>query len=100
MWKKGTLSTTGRNVNCDSHSGKWNENFSKIKNTTIKWSNHLIYEYVPKGSESSILKKYVQYQVHLEEEWQPTPVFLPGKSHGQSSVVGCRPRGCKELETS
>ena len=22
--------------------------------------------------------------------WQPTPVFLPGESHGQRSVVGCR----------
>ena len=24
----------------------------------------------------------------LEEEWQPTPVFLPGKSSGQGSLVG------------
>ena len=23
-----------------------------------------------------------------EEEWQPTPVLLPGKSHGQRSLVG------------
>ena len=23
-----------------------------------------------------------------EGKWQPTPVFLPGKSHGQSSLVG------------
>ena len=23
--------------------------------------------------------------------WQPTPVFLPGESHGQRSLVGCRP---------
>ena len=28
-------------------------------------------------------------------KWQPTPVFLPGKSHGQSSLTGCSPRGCK-----
>ena len=25
--------------------------------------------------------------------WQPTPVFLPGESHGQRSLVGCRPWG-------
>ena len=25
-------------------------------------------------------------------KWQPTPVFLPGKSHGQRSLVGCSPR--------
>ena len=23
--------------------------------------------------------------------WQPTPVFLPGESHGRGSLVGCRP---------
>ena len=26
----------------------------------------------------------------------PTPVLLPGKSHGRRSLVGCSPRGCKE----
>ena len=24
-------------------------------------------------------------------EWQPTPVFLPGESHGQRSLVGYSP---------
>ena len=24
-------------------------------------------------------------------QWHPTPVLLPGKSHGQRSLVGCRP---------
>ena len=28
-------------------------------------------------------------------KWQPTPGFLPGKSHGQRSLVGCSPWGCK-----
>ena len=26
-----------------------------------------------------------------KKEWQPTPVFLPGESHGQRSLVGCSP---------
>ena len=26
-------------------------------------------------------------------QWQPTPAFLPGKSHGQRSLVGCSPWG-------
>ena len=30
-------------------------------------------------------------------EWQSIPVFLPGKSHGQRSLAGYRPGGCKEL---
>ena len=32
--------------------------------------------------------------------WQPTPVFLPGESHGQRSLVGYSPQGCKELDTT
>ena len=28
--------------------------------------------------------------------WQPTPVFLPGESHGQRSLAGYGPEGCKE----
>ena len=31
---------------------------------------------------------------------QPTPVRLPGKSHGQRGLVGCSPRGCEELDTT
>ena len=27
---------------------------------------------------------------------KPTPVFLPGKSHGQRRLVGCSPWGLKE----
>ena len=30
--------------------------------------------------------------------WQPTPVFLPVESHGQSSLAGYSPRGCKESD--
>ena len=29
---------------------------------------------------------------------QPTPVLLPGKSHGQRSLAGCSPRGRKALD--
>ena len=29
--------------------------------------------------------------------WLPTPVFLPGKSHGQRSLAGYNPWGRKEL---
>ena len=26
---------------------------------------------------------------HWRRKWQPTPVFLPGESQGQGSLVGC-----------
>ena len=31
-------------------------------------------------------------------QWQPTPVLLPGKSHGRRSLVGCIPWGSEELD--
>ena len=31
-------------------------------------------------------------------QWNPTPVFSPGKSHGQRSLVGCSPWGCYESD--
>ena len=31
---------------------------------------------------------------------QPTPVFLPGESHGQRGLVGYSPRGRKESDTT
>ena len=34
----------------------------------------------------------------LEEGMTPTPVFLPGESHGQRSVAGYSPWGHKELD--
>ena len=35
-----------------------------------------------------------------KRKWQPTPVFLHGESHGQRSLVGYSPWGCKELDTT
>ena len=37
-------------------------------------------------------------KIPWRREWPPTPVFLPGESHGQRSLVG--PWGCKELDTT
>ena len=33
-------------------------------------------------------------------QWHPTPVLLPGKSHGQRSLVGCSPWGHWGLDTT
>ena len=33
-------------------------------------------------------------------KWQPTPVFLPGKFHGQRCLVGCSPWGHKDSDTT
>ena len=32
-------------------------------------------------------------KIPWSRKWHPTPVFLPGKAHGQRSLAGCSPRG-------
>ena len=34
-----------------------------------------------------------------EGKWHPTPILLPGKSHGRRSLVGCSPWGHEESDT-
>ena len=36
----------------------------------------------------------------LVKQWHSTPVLLPGKSHGQRSLVGCSPWGLEESDTT
>ena len=48
-------------------------------------------------------KENQQYSILMHiwrRQWHPTPVLLPGKSHGRRSLVGCSPWGRKELDTT
>ena len=36
-------------------------------------------------------------KIPWRREWQPTPVLLHGKSHGQRSLTGYSPWGCKRV---
>ena len=38
------------------------------------------------------------WKIPWRRAWQPTPVFLPGESHGQRSLVDYSPWGCKEWD--
>ena len=38
--------------------------------------------------------------MHWRRKWQPTPVFLPGESQGEGSLVGCRLWGHTESDTT
>ena len=40
------------------------------------------------------------YSIVWRRQWHPTPVLLPGKSHGRRSLVGCSPWGLEELDTT
>ena len=39
-------------------------------------------------------------KIPWREAWQPTPVFLPGESHGQRSLAGYSPWGRTESDTT
>ena len=39
-------------------------------------------------------------KIPWRRKWTPTPVFLPGKSHGQRSLVGYSPWGHKRVRNN
>ena len=39
-------------------------------------------------------------KIPWRRKWHPSPVFLPGETHGQRNLVGYGPRGCKESDTT
>ena len=43
---------------------------------------------------------FIYSSVCRRRQWHPTPVLLPGKSHGQRSLVGCSPWGHWESDTT
>ena len=38
--------------------------------------------------------------INWRRKWHPTPVFLPGESHGRRRLVGYSPRGRQESDTT
>ena len=41
---------------------------------------------------------YTYMYIVRRRQWHPTPVLLPGKSHGRRSLVGCSPWGREESD--
>ena len=50
----------------------------------------------PQSCVSSVIKSHCPPM--WRRQWQPTPVLLPGKSHGQRSLVGYSPWGHEHLD--
>ena len=50
------------------------------------------------GKESASVWETWVGKIPWRRAWQPTAVFLPGESHGQRSLVGYSPWGCKESD--
>ena len=60
---------------------------------TLGWRKHKLESRLP--GEISITS-----DIQRRRQWHPTPVFLPGKSHGWRSLVGCSPWGRRESDTT
>ena len=68
---------------------------------------HMLVRSIPGGSDSKRI--CLQFRrprfdpwvgkIPWRREWLPTPAFFPGEFHGQRSLVGYSPWGCKELDT-
>ena len=59
------------------------------KEPTCQFRRHKRYEFYPWIG-----------KIPWRRAWQPIPVFLAGESHGQRSLVGYSPWGCKESDTT
>ena len=44
--------------------------------------------------------KWVPHELTWRRQWQPTPVLLPGKSHGQKRLVGSSPWGLEQSDAT
>ena len=53
------------------------------------WQSNLLY-FLTQTLETKVWRR----------QWHPTPVLLPGKSHGPRSLVGCSPWGREESDTT
>ena len=66
-----------------------------VKNLSAMWETHV----QSLGQEDLLEKEMATYSnIPLRRKWHPTPVFLPGKSHEQRSLVVCSPWGREELD--
>ena len=52
------------------------------------------------GKDRSKKTSTLAYKIPWRRAWQLTPGFLPGQSHGQRSLAGYGPQGCKESDTT
>ena len=82
---------------------------SKYKREPEAWNKHAVLhlesEAASFSADTAHLFKLIPWLLELDSstwgnKWQPTPVVLPGKSHGWRSLAGYSPWDCKESDTT
>ena len=67
----------------------------------MQWENGFSCWFLNKSPHSLEHYKYTSQNLPFRAvQWHPTPVLLPGKSHGWRSLVGCSPWGREESDTT
>ena len=71
------------------------------KSNTEECSNYCTIVLISYSSKVMLKILQVRLQQYVwRRQWHPTPVLLPGKSHGWRSLVGCSPWGHSESDTT
>ena len=90
-------------LNCKFHTSNWlSPNVSLEFCQTLVLYQHMVA--IDKCSShihlsiQMLVDIFVDFNKSWRRKWHPTPVFLPGKSHGRRSLVGYSPWGCKESD--
>ena len=71
-----------------------------IQKTKIMVSGSITSWQIDGESMETVRLYFEGLQNHWRRQCQPTPVLLPGKSHGGRSLVGCSPWGREESDTT
>ena len=90
--KKAFLSDQRKEIEENNRMGKTRDLFKKIRDTKLPWWL--------RGSSVCLQGRRLGFdpwvgKIPWRRKWQPTPVFLPGESHGWRSLVGYSPWGCR-----
>ena len=68
--------------------------FSQLRCVILPSPTEGMLKIIHLGGANQILELLVMFILYLRRrQWHPTPVLLPGKSHGWRSLVGCGPWG-------
>ena len=77
----------------------WGRRIGQDWATELNWLCYMGFPGGSDGKESACDAGDIDL-IPWRKEWLPTPVFLPGESHGQRSLVGYSPWGCKESDVT
>ena len=102
MGDRGSIQGTAGALLLKVRLGRWEDRVMRILNTRPR-INSFGGPLVSLGLDGTVVKNPPASAgdaglIPLRRKWQPTPVFLPGKFHGQRNLMGYSHWGCKRVE--